>query len=435
MSKRILSIFSVLAVTFLSDPLIGYAHNNFMIPSDAVEYNGHFYKVYNSSMTWSDAKSTCAKMGGYLATVTSADEEKFVYDLLKNGTKNYYWLGASDDRQEGVWEWITGEAWNYTHWISGQPNNHNDQTGTSENYLAIARAVRGWNDLPDTGDRYGSSALENSGYICEWDEPTVGSFIDVHESDYFAPYVVWAVDNGATNGTSPNTFSPHDTCTVAQILTFLWRAEGSSNPGIVNPFSDIKESDYFYSSALWAYKNGLVFGSAFNGNTPCTRANAVTYLWKLAGKPIYNKNPFKDVPSDADYAQAVAWAVNQGVTSGTSTTTFSPNQICTRAQIVTFLYRFVSLNLPELQENEVNAYAGPGDNYQYVGKIEESEIRECIREENNWIEVEYQNRRAYVRESSLTNLETASLPYVASSPVVGPTQRPYVVFFSGIERK
>lgn len=143
--------------------------NDTTIPADAVEYNGHFYKVYDYSISWKDANTACVEMGGYLATLTSADEEKFVYDLLKNGTKNYYWLGGSDEKQEGVWEWITGEDWNYTHWFSGQPDNHSDHTGEPENYLVIARANMGWNDLPNTGDTYGSSELKNSGYICEWE--------------------------------------------------------------------------------------------------------------------------------------------------------------------------------------------------------------------------------------------------------------------------
>lgn len=151
--------------------------NDTTIPADAVEYNGHFYKVYDYSLSWTDANTACAEMGGYLATLTSVDEEKFVYDLLKNGAKNYYWLGGSDEKQEGVWEWITGEDWNYTHWFSGQPDNHSDHTGEPENYLVIARANMGWNDLPNTGDTYGSSELKNSGYICEWETIDSGSTI------------------------------------------------------------------------------------------------------------------------------------------------------------------------------------------------------------------------------------------------------------------
>lgn len=169
----------------------------------------------------------------------------------------------------------------------------------------------------------------------------VGGFNDVLESDYYADSVQWAVDDNITSGTSATTFSPNATCTTAQILTFLWRAKGSPEPadGEALPFNDIKESDYYYKAALWAKENGLVSGITFNGNAPCTRASTMTYMWKLAGSPSASNSSFTDVSSTADYSQAVAWAVKQGITAGTSATTFSPDQTCTRGQIVTFLYR------------------------------------------------------------------------------------------------
>ncbi len=283
---------------------------------------------------------------------------------------------------------------------------------------------------------------------------TVGGFTDVKEGDYFADPVMWAVDKKITAGTSETTFSPNQNCTVAQILTFLWRANGSHTyMGYKNPFSDVKSSDYYYNAAMWAAKQGIVTGSTFGGDRPCTRSMAVTYMWKadvsksfdfedkdngylgyLVGYfylgddgrdtvvpnvvipdhvtgigPIalyyckgvtsvtiptsvttigwdafdgfndltdvyyegseaqwksinidpsnhalskatihYNskKQPvntgFTDVPGSADYAQAVKWAVDKGVTSGTSATTFSPDSVCTRGQIVTFLHRVLA---------------------------------------------------------------------------------------------
>ena len=199
-----------------------------------------------------------------------------------------------------------------------------------------------WND----GDFENGTVNDYAAFICEWDAPAAGGFVDVRESDYFAPYVLWAVETGIMNSTSANTFSPHDICTVSQTLTYLWRAEGSAEPGISNPFSDVKESDDFFKPALWAYKIGLLSGSALNGNAPCTRATAVTYLWQLAGQPVEGSNPFSDVPHQAAYAQAVAWAVEQGIASGTSATTFSPDQTCTRAQMAAFLYEYLSLRTP-----------------------------------------------------------------------------------------
>lgn len=164
-------------------------------------------------------------------------------------------------------------------------------------------------------------------------------FTDVPAASYYADSVLWAVERGITTGTSVTTFSPADTCTTAQILTFLWRAKGEAEPNIENPFSDVTEDKYYYNAALWAFQNGLVEGDTFNGAEPCRRASVVMYLWKLAGSPEAPASSFADVASDAEYAKAVDWAVEQGITNGTSATEFSPNAICTRAQIVTLLYR------------------------------------------------------------------------------------------------
>lgn len=166
------------------------------------------------------------------------------------------------------------------------------------------------------------------------------AFTDVKSSDYYADAVQWAVEKNITSGTSKTTFSPGTTCTNAQILAFLYRANGSPEPTTANPFTDIKTSDYYYKAALWAAEKGMVSGSTFGANTPCTRAATVKYIWKAAGSPAASYDgKFNDVSASADYAQAVSWAVENKVTSGTSKTTFSPDSICTRGQIVAFLYR------------------------------------------------------------------------------------------------
>lgn len=162
------------------------------------------------------------------------------------------------------------------------------------------------------------------------------NFKDVAPSAYYFTPVKWAVENNITSGTSATTFSPNQTCTNAHILTFLWRAKGSPEPAINNPFVDVKTTDYYYKAALWAYDNGLISGNQFGGSAPCTRGTTVTYLWKLAGSPDVGESSFADA---GQYSSAVAWAVKQGITSGTSATTFSPDKACTRGQIVTFLYR------------------------------------------------------------------------------------------------
>lgn len=167
---------------------------------------------------------------------------------------------------------------------------------------------------------------------------TVGGFSDVLETSYFADPVVWAVGQGITGGTGNGRFSPGNPCTEGQILTFLWRAKGSPEPeGTAEP-EGLDSTKYYYKAAQWAAEQDLMEGE-FRPDQPCTRALAVTYLWKQAGSPAAPAVRFTDVPDGADYAQAVAWAVEKGVTGGVTAETFVPDQPCTRGQIVTFLYR------------------------------------------------------------------------------------------------
>lgn len=166
-------------------------------------------------------------------------------------------------------------------------------------------------------------------------EPTAPNFTDVTAGAYYADAVKWAVDKEITTGTTATTFSPNNTCTTAQILTFLWRANGS--PASAGNNASVPAGQYYTDAANWALEKGLT--DAFSADTPATRAATVTYLWKLAGKPAADATAFTDVDAGAEYAQAVAWAVKEGITTGTSATTFAPDNTCTRGQIVTFLYR------------------------------------------------------------------------------------------------
>lgn len=171
------------------------------------------------------------------------------------------------------------------------------------------------------------------------------SFTDVKSNAYYADAVKWAVEKDITSGTGNNKFSPDASCTRGQIVTFLWRAAGSPEPKTaVNPFKDVKSTDYYYKAVLWAVENNITSGIAkrkFGPNTSCTRSQAVTFLWRAAGSPGVNNagKPFTDVKSGGYYESAVKWAVANNVTSGTGTNTFSPDTSCTRGQIVTFLYR------------------------------------------------------------------------------------------------
>lgn len=175
---------------------------------------------------------------------------------------------------------------------------------------------------------------------CALSVPTFAQFSDVMNDAWYANSVEWAVSKGITDGTGNNKFSPNQECTKAQIITFIWRAQGSPIPSIANPFIDVTDKDYYEKAAAWAYEKGMVDSSMFSGSTPCSRSMAVLFLCKNAGGISTSKVPFSDVSADSPYANAVSWAVEQDITSGTSSTTFSPDGICTRAQIVTFLKRY-----------------------------------------------------------------------------------------------
>ena len=171
-----------------------------------------------------------------------------------------------------------------------------------------------------------------------------GKFYDVGTGDYFYDGVQWALEEGITTGTSSTTFSPYATCTRGQIVTFLARAEGATSVGGSNPFTDVSPWDFFYQPVLWAVGQNITQGSSpttFSPYGSCTRAQAVTFLWRAAGCPTpqSSRNPFVDVAWGAYYTNAVLWAVEEGITTGTGSNTFSPDAACTRGQIVTFLYR------------------------------------------------------------------------------------------------
>ena len=175
--------------------------------------------------------------------------------------------------------------------------------------------------------------------------PQTGVFVDVATGSYYEDAVDWAVENGITKGTDDTHFSPDGICTRAQAVTFLWRAAGSPEPETrAMPFADIPVGSYYYDAVLWAVENGITKGTSdttFSPNMTCTRAQIVAFLWRSEKSPAAGTaNPFADVKSTAYYADAVLWAVKENITKGTTNTTFSPDADCTRAQIVTFLYRF-----------------------------------------------------------------------------------------------
>ena len=174
------------------------------------------------------------------------------------------------------------------------------------------------------------------------DNSVLNFFYDVPNGAYFYEAVKWAVKSGVTNGLSDTMFGPYESCTRAQIVTFLWRAAGSPEPKTASSFTDVPASAYYAKAVAWAIENGITNGmteTMFAPNATCTRGQSVTFLYRALKGTASGSTNFTDVKPDAFYADAVNWAVASGVTNGTSATTFSPNADCTRAEIVTFLYR------------------------------------------------------------------------------------------------
>lgn len=174
------------------------------------------------------------------------------------------------------------------------------------------------------------------------DNSMLNFFYDVPNNAYFYEAVKWAVKNGITDGVGNNLFAPEQPCTRAQIVTFLWRAAGSPEPKSTVSFADVPAGSYYAKAVAWAVENGITLGTGdgtFSPNATCTRAQSVTFLYRALGTAPTTANGFTDVAANAFYTDAVAWAVENGVTNGTTDSTFSPDNGCTRAQIVTFLFR------------------------------------------------------------------------------------------------
>lgn len=207
--------------------------------------------------------------------------------------------------------------------------------------------------IPATGNNGGgnsgggggssSPAVKPAGTTPEPELPVL-RFTDVSSSAYYYNAVAWAVDSGITSGTSANTFSPDNACSRAQVITFLWRMAGSPVvTNTVSAFDDVPADSYYWNAVQWATANGITAGigsGLFGSNSTCTRGQMAALLYRYADSPaIDGELPFADVSADSYYAKAVIWAVENGITNGVSETTFAPDNICTRAQIVAFLYR------------------------------------------------------------------------------------------------
>ena len=220
------------------------------------------------------------------------------------------------------------------------PENPGDPNGPDNDYPTVEYLMDGANIELAFHD--GKLADFNIYLILEDNAPAAPSFTDVEEGAYYEDAVKWAVTHepAITNGATGTTFAPGRNCTEAEILTFLWRAAGEPAEGAKTPVANVRESDYFYQAAMWANDMGMIDPGTFDPAKPCTRSQAVKFIWAAFLTPEAPESGFTDVPAGADYAGAVSWAVANGITNGDgSDTIFSPDKVCTRAQIVTFLHR------------------------------------------------------------------------------------------------
>ena len=202
------------------------------------------------------------------------------------------------------------------------------------------------NAAPAPGGKDGSDSATESAPKNEGNS-TDNIFTDIKESDYFYNAVIWAARRGISTGVSDRLFAPYDKCNRAQAATFIWRFSNSPKTGLIsNPFSDIKPDEYYYNAVLWGCDKNIINGvtkTEFSPSEPVTRAQFVTLLWRLNGCPNLDKsnehNMFDDVSPNDYFYEPTYWAAEQGITNGTADGIFSPNDVCTRAQIITFLYR------------------------------------------------------------------------------------------------
>ena len=221
--------------------------------------------------------------------------------------------------------------------LNGQKLSANTARQTDQAFTASFSLLLMSNDLDGVPGTMSKSEAQ------AWLNGITGQFFDVPAGQYYADAVAWALQNGVTSGTSETVFSPDKPCTRAQAVTFLWRAAGQPKAGSAAGFSDVPAGQYYSEAVAWAVATGVTSGTSagkFSPDSPCTRAQIVTFLYRAAGAPTVSPSgSFYDVPTGAYYELPVGWAVGSGVTTGTGSGKFSPASSCTRAQIVTFLYR------------------------------------------------------------------------------------------------
>jgi hypothetical protein len=285
-----------------------------------------------------------------LSAKTSALDDAYQTAMSQTGTQSGSWTSSAtfETLSLSTGDTVTLSVGSGLMWYSGTGSASAllvDVT-TGKELAAGGALTAGHRYLADRETVVTAKAASSCGVQGQWN--TTASrlvFTDVTPQEFWYDPVLWAVENNVTNGTTTTTFSPTDSCERAQVVTFLWRAEGCPEPTTtVNPFVDVKSDAYYYKAVLWAVENGITNGTGSNTFSPydvCDRAQAVTFLWRAKGspEPATATNPFTDVKTGQFYTKAVLWAVENGVTNGTGNNSFSPSETCSRGQIVTFLYR------------------------------------------------------------------------------------------------
>lgn len=353
---------------------VGFREDTFVLHLEAGTYylqaTGKRYGNYNSTgnytietsfenanVTETEPNDSASEADSYTLGTTIRgqihidDEDFYKFNLSNDSTitvditsyMEYYSLYLHDEQGKEVWS---------------QTNKGYDNTVKFRHDVYEFELPAGTYYMETTGKRYGN--YNGTGNYTLWigvgtpdveepgeenpEDPTGLPFTDVRSGDYFYAPVQWAVEKNITSGTSATTFSPNQACTRAQAMMFLWKAAGQPEPtNTSNPFRDVKSTDYYYEAVLWAIENNITSGTGattFSPNQSCTRGQIMTFLYKAAGSPsVSGSNPFRDVAYGDYFYRPVLWAVRNDITSGTSATAFSPSASCTRGQIVTFLYK------------------------------------------------------------------------------------------------
>ena len=326
--------------------------------ADETEALGHDYEAVVTAPTCTEGgytTHTCARCGdSYVSDETAALGHTPAEAVKENEKSATCFEGGSYDSvvycsvcgEELSRETVTVPASHNTVVRDAYPATCTKDGYTGDTWcLDCGRRLSEGEVIPATGHDYENGTCVNCGEKENGAVEPENPFTDVPNDAYFAEAVLWAVENGITEGTSATTFSPAANCLRAHAVTFLWRAAGSPEPvSTTNPFVDVKETDFFYKAVLWAAEKGITTGvdaTHFGPALECNRATIVTFLYRAMGSPEVSatENPFTDLQTGAYYYDAVLWAVENGVTSGISAELFAPGQLCNRAQIVTFLYR------------------------------------------------------------------------------------------------